>query len=277
MFNGLSINPAYAGTRDVLSLSAFYRDQWIGFEGAPVYQSLTAHAPIKNNKMGLGLFAFNQQEGISKTTDLYLNYAYRFRVFGGQLSLGLKAGVNTIKVEWDKVETVEPDKAFDVPVERYLLPNFGVGAYFDNKKGYVGISILELLQKESKPGEPGYSMKHDPKEYNILFTSGVVINTSDMIKLKPSVFFKYHGSSTLQFDLTTNVIYKERIWLGLSYRSYDAIATILELQATDQVRFGYAYDFPVGTTVDAGVKGSHEVMLLYELIYRVKASHPRYF
>ena len=54
MFNEMFINPAYAGSREHIALTALYRNQWVGIEGAPKTQTFSVHAPLRNEKIGLG-------------------------------------------------------------------------------------------------------------------------------------------------------------------------------------------------------------------------------
>ena len=77
MFNEMFINPAYAGSRDNISLTGAYRNQWVGIEGAPITQTLSGHAPLKNKKIGVGLSLMNEKIGVTHDMALFANYAYR--------------------------------------------------------------------------------------------------------------------------------------------------------------------------------------------------------
>jgi len=73
-FNTQSINPAYAGSRDALTVTALHRSQWVGFEGAPTTQTLTAHTPILNDKLGIGLSVLNDKIGPTNNTSFLKHY-----------------------------------------------------------------------------------------------------------------------------------------------------------------------------------------------------------
>ena len=139
--NGLILNPAYAASREVLSVNFLYRDQWVGFSGAPEYETFTAHAPLKNIHIGLGLSVMNEQSVDKRNTQIYFNYSYRINVGKSKLAFGLKAGVNYEGYNWDKVYLNNyNDPVFkNSSLSSYTLPNFGVGAYYYSNKMFMGI------------------------------------------------------------------------------------------------------------------------------------------
>ena len=92
LLNTLSINPAYAGSRDALSVTMLHRNQWTGFNGSPKTLSLAMHAPMRNEKIGLGFLAVNDKVGISSSGIITGNFAYRIRTGRGVLSFGLAGG-----------------------------------------------------------------------------------------------------------------------------------------------------------------------------------------
>ncbi len=276
MFNGLTLNPAYAGSRELLSTAFVNRTQWVGHEGAPKYRTLSVDAPLSNNKMGLGFLFFNESMAISKTTDVYLNYAYRIHLKNSFISFGLKAGLNTFKYGWDEIETIDPgDEAFAGETDRQYLPNFGLGVFYNTKKFFLGVSVPKLLSKPEGSGNEG-SLTSDFNNYNYFITSGYVFTPYENFALKPSVLVRYLPSTSLTVDLNANAIIYNRVWLGAIYRVNAAIAVITQVQVNDQIRIGYSYDFSV-SELSTYNKGSHEILLIYELSYKVNAYHPRYF
>ena len=44
MYNTVSVNPAYAGSRGHLSIAGLYRNQWLGLDGAPETQTFNIHS-----------------------------------------------------------------------------------------------------------------------------------------------------------------------------------------------------------------------------------------
>ena len=276
MFNGLAINPAYTGSREVLSLSLLHRDQWVGIKGAPVTQTLSIHGPLKNDKIGIGLYAYNEEIGVTRQQGFYLNYAYRIRFGSSKLAFGLKAGLDLCQSNWSDIEIVDQnDKAFESNSPIYVKPNVGAGFYFYNKKYYAGLSVPLLLTNRLEYNEK-IEVSHNFKNYNTMLTAGVLFKLNNSFKVKPSFLIKYHQASPMQFDLNANFIYRDIAWLGFSYRLDDAVVAILQYQITPQLAVGYAYDYTLSELNKYG-NGSHEIMIRYELGFKVKAYNPRYF
>lgn len=273
MFNMLTVNPAYAGSRDVLSLTAMRRWQWVNIDGAPRTTTFSADMPIANERMGLGLIAYNDQLGVTKTNSAYLIYSYRIRMEKGTLAFGMQAGFSNYRSDLTSLRTTDvSDDNLGSNVNK-LLPNVGAGVYYNTDRFYVGISTPKLLN--NKLGNDAAS--NAIQKRHLFAMAGYVIHASELIKIKPSVLGKYVEGAPLQLDGNLNVWFNDVIGLGASFRSGDALSAMLEIQATDQLRFGYAYDYAM-TKLNNYTSGTHEIMLRYELGFgKTKIITPRYF
>src|SRR5262245_46888615 len=101
MFNGLSVNPAYAGSREKPVITALYRHQWTGLEGAPKMVAITGHAPLSNDKLGLGMTLVSDKISIFNTISLTGSYAYRIQFKNrSRLSLGVDVVLNNFRADW---------------------------------------------------------------------------------------------------------------------------------------------------------------------------------
>jgi type IX secretion system PorP/SprF family membrane protein len=293
MFNTMALNPAYAGSRDVLSMTALYRAQWIGLEGAPQTATFTADMPINRERIGIGLQLYNDRIGTQTETGAYLSYAFRFRVGNrSTLSLGLMGGVSAYNNRLSEVVTSQtgtPDPAFATNINK-MLPNFGTGVYLSNDRGYIGLSAPRLLRNNlqdfpsSSTATTGVRARQVRHGYAM---AGFVIGLSPALKLKPSLLVKYAEESPLGFDGNLNLWINERVAIGTSFRknqfytfstfTNDAIVGLLEFQLSDQFRFGYAYDHMLNRLGQFS-PNSHELMLRYEFGYgKNKILTPRYF
>ncbi len=281
--NGLVINPAYAGSRGALSAFLSYRMQWMGISGSPVFQSVSLHTPMKNDKVALGLLAQFMQFGFTRSTSVYANYAYRIKLGTGKLSFGLKAGMdmsNTVypNNDVDRFLTSPNDPVFtnDKP---WILPNVGAGVYYFSDRIFAGLSVPAFLSyRRSATGK--LVPYHSFSEYDILLTGGGLITFSDFVKFKPSVLINYSFHDTKkvnQLDLNGNLILGDLIWIGASWRTSEQVAVgILQVQINPQLMFGFSYDNPMGR-MSSYSKGSSEFILRYEFGYKVSAGNPRYF
>jgi type IX secretion system PorP/SprF family membrane protein len=279
LMNGLSINPAYAGSRDVLSLSLMSRKQWVGFDGAPFTTSFSGNMPFKNKALAMGLIVSNEKIGIRNNFNCYANYAYRIRTNNGFLSFGLKAGFESIKDNNSEINAQDPsDAVFNNGSKGYILPNFGFGIYYYNSQFFAGLSVPTFLSYREKSQGDGFTTYNEVRNYNYLFTTGVLLNINDNFKIKPSTLLKYVANSPFQYDLNCYFIFlKEgKLWFGTSYRSNDAIVGLFEFQLNTQWRLGYSYDYSLGGLSKYN-NGSHEIMLRYEFRYIVKGLNPKYF
>lgn len=274
--NGLAINPAYAGSRECFSNIILYRNQWMGFEGAPTTQTLSSHLPFKDEKNAVGLFIFHESVGVNDYIDVYGNYAFRFNLGSGRLSLGLKAGASFIHGNYTEIETDpygETDEVFENN-ESYTRPNFGVGVYYYTDEYYFGLSVPRFLSYGLDGSET--QMYIGPENYDFLITGGYLFSFSDDFRLKPSFLLKYRLDNNFQFDAGANIIIYDRFWIGGSYRYNDQVIAMVEYQANDQIRAGVAYDIPFGE-FSSQLGGSLEIILRYDFKYKIRAVSPRYF
>jgi type IX secretion system PorP/SprF family membrane protein len=274
MFNGLAINPAYAGSQESLTLTALGREQWIGIDGAPSSQTFSAHSPLRNDKVALGMLLTHDEIGVTNQYGAYGMYAYRIHFKKGTLSAGLQAGFNTYKARFSDVLVRQGDDgSFASDDVQSFLPNFGAGLYYSTQRFYVGFSLPQLLTNPY-PGSDGSTAR----QYRHWFlTSGYVFELSPQLKLKPNILVKAVEGAPVEVDINANLLINEVLWVGLSYRSFDALSLILEFQIGPQFRVGYAYDYTL-TELQPFNTGSHELMVNYRFKKKDKKMlTPRYF
>ena len=278
MFNGLFLNPAYAGSHKYFSSSLTYRKQWVNFDGAPTTYLLAVDGPLMNQKMGVGLVISNDKIGVTNQTDIYGNYSYFLQMGEGKLGFGLKAGVSQYAAKVSDLIVVDAnDPTYSAVKKSALIPKFGFGGYYFTKQWFVGLSIPTLLAADPKENN-SFNMANTAtirKHYYI--TAGYVFKLSSMLKLKPTLLIKKEKASPLQTDVSLTAYYMDVVNLGVTYRTKDAITIMLGAQINKQFRVGYAYDI---TTSDIKTysSGSHEIMLGYIFGKDVlKTVTPRYF
>lgn len=277
LFNGLLINPAYAGSRDALAANLTHRQQWVGFDGAPVTQVISVHSPVNRSKVGLGAVLYNDRIGVSDQTGLFTNYAYRIRFPDGKLALGIGAGFTLLRGDWHTVALQDQqDVVFMEPTRTAIRPNFSTGAFYYTKRWFIGASVPFLLLHQYNTAGEGYLISDTRADLQPMVTGGHLFDLNRDLKLKPSVLLRYRLESGVQADISSNLIYKEMVWLGLSYRTGDAVVSMLEVLPTPQWRFGYSYDLGL-SPIRRHHHGSHELMVQYEFGYRIRARDPRYF
>ncbi len=202
MFNTLSYNPAYAGTRGMASIMALSRHQWVGFEGAPRTQTLTGHLPFANNT-GLGLSIIHDQLEPTTQTGVYVDYAYRLKLGEGKtLSLGLKGGFNYFNLDIAQLLQSAPnDPALDVTSNTKFLPNFGFGLFFYTNRYFIGASIPKLLENKLVNGDIAVLGQAGAEARHYFLTGGYVFDLSSEVKCKPTVLARLTHAAPLSVDL----------------------------------------------------------------------------
>jgi len=265
MFNGLLLNPAYAGSNEALNLTALYRKQWLGINGSPTTMNFTAHMPLKNEKVSLGIILVGEKLGVSEHNKLNFVYAYRFKLLKGQFSLGLQAGFDAHRANWEQVRTTQlRDPSFAVNIEKRILPQAGFGIYYYNKSLFVGLSIPSIIANN----------------FNLykttLFNLGCIMNLFENFNIKPALLIKYILNSPTDANLSTTFYWKDIFGLGLGCSVNRTAQAYMDLKVNNQFRFGYAYDYPFNNLQNYN-SGSHEIMLRYLFQYKVKVLSTRYF
>lgn len=267
MFNGLVINPAYAGADEALSLTFIHRSQWTGMDNAPSTQTLAAHTLIRKKQVGAGLTVVNDRVGIHKNLTLLNSYAYHIRT-GKQsyFSMGLQGGIKSIRSDYASLMGASGDPAtMNAYVSRVFF-DFGAGIYFRSRKFDAGFSVPEINTQRFYNTDSATS-RFNPSALLLFVRYRIML--SDQFVLEPSTLIKYLKGVPLSADLNMNMIYRNVLTFGLSYRTRESVDFILKGQVTPQLQFGYAYDHPIGNVARVS-NGSHELMVQYVFRYLQK-------
>ncbi len=279
MFNTVSVNPAYAGTRNAMNVLLLSRLQWAGLDGAPRTYNLTMHTPLNNYKMGLGFSIVKDTYGPVDNTYFNFNYAYRVNVSKKTiLSMGIKGGIYNYYVGLNDVFVQNgSDASFSGNYDKKLQPNAGMGLYLYSKKWYAGFSIPKLIQTDLSGDQMTTSNVSDLRRHYFVM-AGYVFDINNDLKFKPSFINKVVEGAPPSTDITGQFLYKNAYWLGASYRIGDAVALIANVQLNKQLMVGYSYDFSVSNLATYN-NGSHEIIISYDFdgFLKNKVISPRYF
>lgn len=279
-FNTLAINPAYAGSRDLLSATAILRSQWVGVEGAPETKTLSFDMPLRNRKLGIGVQVFNEKVGVSTLSGGFVSYSYRIFMENSTLAFGLQGGASHFKADLSSVNlgNPNPDQAFSQNANEVYL-NFGTGAYFNTSNFYLGVSMPHLVKNTLNNNNISTITNGEVnRQYLHLFVaSGYVIELDKDFKVVPSFLFKGIQGAPIQVDLNANLWIKDKFSIGAQYRSSSSLAAMMEVQVSPQIRMGYSYDRTITKLANFN-SASHEIMLRYEFGFQKdKVLSPRYF
>ncbi len=276
MYNTIAVNPAYAGSRNVLSAVLMHRTQWQGIQGAPKTQLLSINSPLNYN-VGIGASVLRDEIGPATETQFAVDYSYTLALNNKdtKLAFGLKGGLNSLTVDFTKLLIYDPtDVSFQENISGRLSPIVGVGTYLYNERWYLGVSVPNLL-KTKHYNHTSISTAKESAHLNII--GGYVFNLSENVQYKPAFLVKAVKGSPIALDFSSSFLIGEKLILGASYRLDAAVSAMVGIQASRKFMFGYAYDYD---TTDIGNynSGSHEFLLRFELFTKVKGKvSPRFF
>ena len=279
MWNEMYINPAYAGSREALSLVALHRQQWVGMDGAPITQTLSLHGPFFENRAGLGLSFLHEGIGVSNESSFMGTFAYHIQTSEtARLSFGLSGGVITLREKLSEIETRTPgDVHFLTNTPLIVMPNSSFGMYYYTKKFYVGFSTPRMITNVITPGTWKVDNTLNVKNIHYHLISGYVFDLQDGIKLKPTMMLRSIYAAPIEISTSVNVFFKDRIWAGLAYRTGNSISVLLAVQVNPYLRFGYSYDY-TASRLSKFNSGSHEINIGYDYpLGKRKTVSPRLF
>jgi type IX secretion system PorP/SprF family membrane protein len=279
MYNMLGVNPAYAGNREALSLNFFQRNQWLGIKGAPKTTSLSMDQSIKDGKMGWGLQVYDDELGIEAATGFNGMLSTRIKVSEkGILSGGLSFGMMNYRNNLIDVNNRnDPNDQSFIRTDNQWNPSIGMGVYYNTDRFYAGVSTPNILKSRLASYENMNTSIQKSDDFHLFANAGYVFDLNEEVKLKPSTMVKMVSGAPIQADINMNIWLKDILGFGGSYRTGDAFVGMVELQATSNLRFGYAYDMPFNP-LKYFTKGSHELMLRYEIgNFKTKIKSTRYF
>jgi type IX secretion system PorP/SprF family membrane protein len=274
MYNTINVNPAYAGSRGVMSIFGLHRTQWVGIDGAPVTNALSFNTPINNSNIGIGLSAINDRIGPTVENTLSVDVSYTVKTSETyKLSFGVKGTGNFFNLDASKLNPLVNTDPSLVNYNKFS-PNIGAGVYLHSNKSYIGVSVPNFIQSNRYDSENVAIFK---ERINYYFIAGRVFDLNPNIKFKPALLTKLVTGSPLQVDLSGNFMFYEKFVIGAAYRWDAAVSALAGFQITDGLYIGYGYDMET-TKLKKYNSGSHEVFLRFELFNNYnKIVSPRFF
>ncbi|UKT64455.1 PorP/SprF family type IX secretion system membrane protein [Pedobacter mucosus] len=281
MFNGLFINPAYAGYKEELYLQAFARSQWNGIKGAPQSLSVSVDEAVKEESLGIGLIVSKDKIGAQNTLNISGNLAYRIKLDRTEtnvLAFGIGMGIIQMGLDGTSLNPYEQgDNRIPIGYESKIVPDVRAGVHYSNEKFFIGFSANNLLSKYFPVFNDNnvLNIKVEPHFY---FTTGMVFPLSDDFLFKPTLLLKDDLNGPTSLDVNAFLLIKERWWLGGVYRTSvklypkpllqndllarSALGLITEFFVKPNLRVGYGYDYSMNK-LSSFEYGSHEISVGY--------------
>lgn len=287
-FNQLVINPAYAGSKNAFETNFFVHRHSVNFTGAPSTESFTAHLPVANDKVGLGVKFYHDKIGVTNASSFALDYAYRIHLNSNIVAaIGLEASVSTFSIDYTELDAFnDGDPAFDGKVDSYIKPNFGAGIYLHSDKFYFGFSSPTLLANSDGSTTANDSTYDDAFDNtaNIYGSAGALIKVTDNFAFKPDMLFKKGENIPSQLDININLIFNNAFLIGTGYRTNSSFNFVAQYMFTSdnilqkhEAGLGYSYNTTFGNDA-AFLSPSHEVFLVYRFHKNnTNIKNPRFF
>lgn len=272
--NRYAINPSFAGNREGLTIFGSFRKQWTNIENTPQSILLTTHAPLRNENIIIGLSAYNQSIHESTNTGALFTIGYRARVSEKSwLSFALQPGVSLRNTDWKKVKLIDSNDDAFRKSESSVSPLLGFGLSWYGRNHFIGASVVSLMVSDDFDQRDA---EFAPADANYILTGGYMFGVSEQLKIQPSVMASFCKKTDTSVDGTITAIYKDFIWIDAGYRTTDEITLGAAVQIKPQLRVAYNYDYMIGD-LNGYQKGSHEISIQYDFVYKVKTVGPKFF
>ncbi|MDX6192100.1 type IX secretion system membrane protein PorP/SprF [Flavobacterium sp. Fl-318] len=277
MYNTININPAYAGSRGVLSVFGLYRTQWVGLDGAPETGTLSVNTPINNSNLGVGVSLVSDKIGPTNENTLSADLSYSIQVSAeSKISFGIKGSANLFNLDINKLNPADQGDPQFQDFSSKFSPNIGAGVYWHSDRAYVGLSVPNFIET-NRYDDNDIAIYKD--KINYYFMTGYVFNLDhyQYIKFKPAALVKMVQGAPLQVDVSANFMFNDKFVAGLAYRWSASLSAMVGFQVTDGLYIGYGYDRET-TRLNNYNSGSHEIFLRYEFFSnKGKMTTPRFF
>ncbi len=274
MYNKYNINPAFAGSHEVLSLYASFQKQWLGFDNSPSGGIASIHTPLKKENMAVGFQCYSEKFGVTNSSGFSFSYAYRLQLNEtAKLSFGLSAGLSFLNNKWNNASLVDSDDPTFAEIDQMTAPWIGFGAAVYSRKYFAGLSIPSLLYADIYySGEN----KLDFTNIDYLFTAGYFWEVNDQLQLHPAVLAKINPENESFADISFSSIYNNAFILGVNYRTSKHCVGMLGYQINNQLRVTYSLDYDLNS-IETYSNGTHEIGLQFDFGYKIITPNPKFF
>ncbi len=274
LFNGLVINPAFAGAHEALSLSLSNRSQWSGLDGAPRTFAFASHVLLEPQQIGLGIALNSDQIGVHKNLLVNGSAAYHLQISPDDvLSFGLQAGIRNHKVDYLSLvnnQPYDPRIAASAPGRTFF--DVGAGVYFRSEHFEAGVSVPGMIPSDMAAAD---SAEMRIRNAHWLVFSKYTFALNHFLDFIPSVFVQYYPGVPVSVDMSAGLLFHKAVFTGVSYRRNESVDFLLRANVTPQLSVGYCYDLVIGNASILS-SASHEIGVNYLFKFsRHKIAAPR--
>ncbi len=265
------INPSVIGSYSNLNGAIFYKNQWTGFAGAPEIGGFSINSSLNQSNHSLGLTLINDKIGISNIKDLSLSYAYKLKFNDkNYVTFGLAGTMIMMQSNLGQLDVIQTgDPIFQSDTKTFTMPNAKFGAYYFRNNFYFGFSVPNILKNQIETsgiatGAAG-TTSFDASNIHYYIHSGYQFKLNEVFETNVSVLLKQVSGAPMQIGVNSQIVYKDLIGAGASYRTSKELVAMLNYRINPQLKLGYAYDYNIGL-IGTYSNGTHELIILFELI-----------
>lgn len=286
MYNQVMYNPAAAGSKGLPSFHALYRQQWVGFQGAPVSQMLTFDAPLAGDRVGVGLSVRHFSVGITTDWRAAMAYSYKIQLTpDAALRFGVQGSVHYLGLDFNDADVVtdkDNDQSFmNADAGQHYSGNAGAGIYFNyGDVLWASVSVPSFYPVTfGVNNDTELTATEAPHFYGAF---GGLFPASEKLAVKPSVLVKYAAHTPLDIDVNAALVYNDVLMIGLSYglggdSNGDNVSAMLGYQILHNMLLGAAYDYSLSNIKEV-TDGSFEILLRYDVKgEKADLENPRFF
>ncbi|MEZ4972345.1 MAG: type IX secretion system membrane protein PorP/SprF [Cyclobacteriaceae bacterium] len=261
-FNQLMVNPAYAGLNNILSVSMHSRVQWLGVDGAPVTNAISGNTSFHRNRHGVGAWLAHDRFGINRNSELFGSYAYHLPLSDRwRLSMGFQLGLINYRQDFSELDLeFDNDPLLANQQSAFTKSNVGTGLILSTDELFFGLSIPRMLDVRTENG----SVISTRYKRHFYASGGAVLMLSSFVKMKLSTLARIVDGQPFSADFSSTLILGETLWLGAFARNFSTVGVNAQLDITETIRAGYAFEYPT-TSLATNNFGSHELMIAIDL------------
>ncbi|MBC7863875.1 MAG: PorP/SprF family type IX secretion system membrane protein [Bacteroidia bacterium] len=277
--NNLSVNPAYGGSHLGLEFWAGRRNQWIGFDLAPVQTYVSGSYAFRKNfnykaVHCVGAYVEQDKAGLFINKSAHVFYSINLKVSKAfKISFGLFAGYRSVGIASNILDVNDPALTYTKPVIA-LYPDFVPGYRIYSKKMFFDISVRNLYKNKLKQGSQSIGKNSKlVAQPTIIFGYRFHSPTNDFV-FTPAIKLQSAVTQPPLVDLNFIAYYKRRIGLGITYRPNSSAAVMLQLRVRSNIMLGFAYEYPIGRLRYAQ-PNTLEVMMGFSPVMGTDTESPR--
>ncbi len=277
--NMFTINPAYVGMWEKVSITSMSRKNWISIQGTPFFQTFSYNSPVKNENNGIGINLQSYTIGHERRFSITGDYAYNMRVSRtAYLRMGLRVGFMNYRnnlLDYILFPDRVPDSEFMTDVNLKYMATWGVGALLFDRDYYISLSVPKIINNSLSVTVNKYSSL--PEIRNFYLAGGYVFHLVHNVKFKPAGLITFASGEVPYFDGSATVILPNDLSVGILLRS-NGVTCLNASYKLRNLRFGFASEYALFSDIKKYQLGTYEFYINYEFnFYKRKYVRPVYF